>query len=474
MSKINSEFDTRRSTWYKFVADCRGTRWSTSLALKKIQWMAIANRITPDSDILHVGCGTGELLSKLKAKKAVGIEPSNDLALEVIKKHPEIKIINCSIENFKINDKFDFIILDDVILDCFDIDELFINIRQACHSDTRIVITNYSQLWRPLLNLLRFFRLARPRFGDTWFSPDDLRSALTRCDLELISESQEIILPVTIPFISAFINRFAAKLPFIKAFCLNNIFIARTKGQKTIDLPSVSVVVPARNEAGNISRLMNEIPKMGSWTEVIFVEGNSTDNTFTVIEEEIKAKGDPLFQLIKQPGKGKGDAVRAGFAKASGDILIIYDADLTVPAESLPKFYSIVAQGHADFANGSRLVYGMDKKAMQFLNLLANHFFAHAFTFVIGQPIRDTLCGTKVLWKKLYKKIEKNRSYFGEFDPFGDFDLLFGAAKLHAKILDIPVRYRARVYGKTNISRFKHGILLLKMLIIGAFKLKFC
>jgi glycosyltransferase involved in cell wall biosynthesis len=218
---------------------------------------------------------------------------------------------------------------------------------------------------------------------------------------------------------------------------------------------------------------MSEIPEMGSFTEVLFVEGNSTDDTWDVLEQAIKDCDNPLYRLIKQPGKGKGDAVRAGFSEARGDILMILDADLTVPAYMLPRFYDAVASGRAEFANGTRLVYQMDDRAMRFLNLLGNHFFAKAFTYVMGQPIRDTLCGTKVLTRRSYEKIAQNRSYFGDFDPFGDFDLLFGASRLNLKILDIPIRYRERVYGDTNISRFRHGLLLFRMLFVGARKIKF-
>jgi glycosyltransferase involved in cell wall biosynthesis len=235
----------------------------------------------------------------------------------------------------------------------------------------------------------------------------------------------------------------------------------------------VTVLVPARNEAGNIERILAEVPEMGAFTELIFVEGNSTDNTWAVLEKAVAERKCPNVRLLKQPGKGKGDAVRHGFAAARGDILMILDADLTVPAEMLPRFYNAVASGHAEFANGTRLVYRMDEKAMQFLNLLANHFFAHAFTFVLSQPVRDTLCGTKALSRRSYEKIVAQREYFGDFDPFGDFDLLFGAARLGLRIRDIPIRYRERVYGETNISRFRHGIMLFRMLWIAALKLKF-
>lgn len=455
------------------VAYCRGSRWSTSSAYRTVQKRILAQLIPAGASILHVGCGAGDLLGMLDATKSTGVEPSAKLAAEARQQYPNLKIIESPLESFEAQGHYDYILVDDVLLDCFDVDELLASVKKSAHTDTRIIITNYSQLWRPFLKFLRFLRLAKPRFGNTWFSPEDLRSALSRCGFQIISSSPEVLLPIEIPVLSRLANRFLARLPVFQTFCLHHIFIARIERQSSTEQPSVSVVVPARNESGNISRLMNEIPKMGCWTEIIFVEGNSTDDTYAVLEKAVREQNDPNVKLIQQSGKGKGDAVRAGFAEAKGDILMILDADLTVPAETLPKFYQAIASGHADFANGTRLVYGMDDRAMQFLNLLANHFFAHAFTFVLGQPIRDTLCGTKVLRRELYEKIAANRSYFGDFDPFGDFDLLFGAARLHAKISDIPVRYRERVYGTTNISRFRHGFLLFRMLGIAARRLKF-
>ena len=473
MENTASDFEQRRRNWYTSVAGCRASRWSASSSYKTVRHKMLVQKIPSGVTILHVGCGAGDLLATLDAKKATGIESSKVLAAAARTRHKELEIIESPLEAFQIEGHFDYILVDDLLLDCFDVDDLLLCIKKAAHAETRIIITNYSQLWRPFLRLLRFLKLGKPRFGNTWFSPDDLHSALNRCGFEIISANPEVLLPVQIPVLSALVNRFLARMPFFRAFCLHHIVIARVSGKSLIQQPSVSVVVPARNESGNIPRLIKEIPAMGNWTEVIFVEGNSADDTYEVLEKVVRERNDPRVRLIKQPGKGKGDAVRAGFAEAKGDILMILDADLTVPAENLPRFYNVVASGHADFANGTRLVYGMDDRAMQFLNLLANHFFAHAFSFVLGQPIRDTLCGTKVLRRELYDKIVENRSYFGNFDPFGDFDLLFGAARLHAKIANVPVRYRERVYGATNISRFRHGLLLIRMLAIAANKLKF-
>ena len=231
--------------------------------------------------------------------------------------------------------------------------------------------------------------------------------------------------------------------------------------------------MPARNEAGNIERIFSEVPEMGEWTELVFVEGHSTDNTYARIEEMIRKYPEKRCRLFRQTGKGKGDAVRLGFSEAKGDILMILDADLTVPPQSLPRFANALASGTAEFVNGVRMVYPMADDAMRFFNLLGNKFFALAFSWLLGQPIKDTLCGTKVLWKSDYARISQNRHFFGDFDPFGDFDLIFGAAKLNLKIVDMPVRYGERTYGTTNIQRWRHGLLLLRMVLFACRKIKY-
>jgi glycosyltransferase involved in cell wall biosynthesis len=245
-------------------------------------------------------------------------------------------------------------------------------------------------------------------------------------------------------------------------FALTNFISARPDSSHKIaaEEPLVSVIIPARNEAGNIPQIFARTPEMGAGTELVLVEGHSRDNTFGAIEEAIANHPERRCQLFRQPGVGKGDAVRLGFSQANGDILMILDADLTVPPEDLPRFFATLVSGKAEFVNGVRLVYPMEEKAMRFINLLGNKFFSLVFSYLLGQPIKDTLCGTKALWKSEYRQIEANRVYFGDFDPFGDFDLLFGAAKLNLKILDLPIRYRERTYGETNIKRWSHGWLL--------------
>jgi len=468
-----SDYHARKSDWIASVAASRDLRVDSSFLYKRTLWQLLGTIVPRGSSVLQIGCGTGDVLASLAPREGVGIEPSPALAAEARTRHPDLKIVEDSIESFSTDRRFDYIVLSDVLIDCYDVDEMLKCVHASADEGTRIIVTQYSQLWRPVLKALRLLGLARPRFGSTWFSPADLRSALHRCGFEVVSESPEILLPIPIPLLTMIANRFLARLPILRIFCLHHAIVGRKIPRQSHERPSVTVLVPARNESGNVPRLMSEIPQMGSFTEVLFVEGNSTDDTWEVLQKAVAERADPMVRLIKQPGRGKGDAVRAGFAEARGDILMILDADLTVPAEMLPRFYDAVASGSAEFANGTRLVYRMDDRAMQFLNLLANHFFAHAFTYVIGQPVRDTLCGTKVLRRTTYERIAANRSYFGDFDPFGDFDLLFGAARLYAKIADVPIRYRERVYGETNIQRFRHGLLLFRMLGIGALKLKF-
>ena len=268
-------------------------------------------------------------------------------------------------------------------------------------------------------------------------------------------------------------NRVLAKIAPFRWFDMTNFLVARPAAVKSMRLPLVSVIVAARNESGHVDELMARIPEMGAGTEIVFVEGNSTDDTFAAIQRAIAANPHRNCKLLKQSGKGKGDAVRAGFAAAGGDLLMILDADITVPPEDLPRFYEVLLSGRGEFANGVRLVYPMQDQAMRFANLVGNKFFAWAFSWLLGQPIRDTLCGTKVMWRADYERIAANRKYFGEFDPFGDFDLLFGAAKLNLKILEVPIRYRARRYGETNISRWRHGVVLLRMVLFAARRIKF-
>ena len=425
--------------------------------------------------VLELGCGGGDLLASLEPEYGVGIDFSPSAIQQARKAHPQLQFKVMDIEALVLDKKeFDFIIISDLINDLRDVQAVLIKLQQNCHADTRIIINYYSQLWKWPLGLARRFHLAKPLLLQNWFTLADIRNLFALTDYELLKDWSEFLVPLPLPGANI-INRFVAKIYPFHLFALSNFVIGRPTFFRQAKQPSCSLVIAARNEEGNIEELMDRIPieGMGSDLEIIFVEGNSKDDTYGCIERTIKEHPEHNCCLLKQPGKGKGDAVCTGFSAATGDILMILDADMTVPPEDLPRFYEAIASGKGEFINGVRLVYPMEDKAMRFLNLVGNKLFAEAFSWLLGQPIRDTLCGTKVLWRKDYERIVVNRAYFGDFDPFGDFDLLFGAAKLNLKILELPVRYGARRYGETNISRWHHGWLLLRMVNFASRRIKF-
>jgi hypothetical protein len=367
----------------------------------------------------------------------------------------------------------DYIVLGGLIHYERDIQGLLAEVHRLCRPDTRVILTYYSSLWRPLANLASRAGGRRRLPESNWLAHEDVRNLLQLENFEPIRLDSKVLLPIYIPLVSTFINRFIAPLPFFRQFALVNIMVARPLFDER-GTPSVSVVVPARNEAGNIDAIVDRIPRMGPDDEIIFVEGQSTDDTWAAIQRVHAARGAGRHIVIcQQEGKGKGDAVRKGFSLARNEILMILDADMTVPPEDLPKLYRAIVSGKGEFINGSRLVYPMEKEAMRFLNLLGNKFFATAFSFVLGQRFKDTLCGTKVLTRTNYLKLAANRSYFGDFDPFGDFDLIFGASRMGLKIVEVPIAYAQRTYGVTNISRWRHGTLLLAMLVFAARRMKF-
>jgi len=347
-------------------------------------------------------------------------------------------------------------------------------LRGTCTNATRLVVVYYSQVWRPLLQLATKLGLRSRTPESNWLAPEDVRNLLFLSGYETVLDECRILCPVYIPLVSRLLNRWISPLPFFRLFCVVHIHIARVIPAQPAVAPSVSVIVPARNEAGNIGNVASRLPAMGPDDELIFIEGHSTDATWDAIQDvAARHGGGRRILAARQDGRGKGDAVRKGFGMASRDILMILDADLTVPPEILPQFYRAIAEGRGEFINGSRLVYPMEERAMRFFNMLGNKFFALAFSFVLGQRFKDTLCGTKVIARSDYLKLARHRSFFGEFDPFGDFDLIFGAARLGLRIVDVPVRYQERTYGSTNIQRWRHGFILLRMVLFAARKFRF-
>jgi ubiquinone/menaquinone biosynthesis C-methylase UbiE len=431
--------------------------------------------VAPGQRVLEIGCGMGDLLSALKPAMGLGVEFSGEMIKRAKQRHPELSFLQVDAHDLKLNEQFDVIILSDLVNDLWDVQTVFEGIVSLSGPHTRVIINSYSRLWELPLLLVKRLGMAKPTLYQNWLTVEDISNLLSLANFEVIRHRVEILFPLKIPLLTQLSNRYLAKLWPFRHLTLTHVIVARLRsqhGQMTKN-PLVSVIIPARNEAGNISEIFRRIPKMGRGTELVFVEGHSQDDTYGVIERAIEAHQGRQCKLLRQTGVGKGDAVRLGFAHASGEILMILDADLTVSPEDLPRFYEALCSGKGEFVNGVRLIYPMEKEAMRFFNLVGNKFFSLAFSWLLEQKIKDTLCGTKGLWKNHYNMIVANRAYFGDFDPFGDFDLLFGAAKLNLKIVEMPIRYHERSYGTTNISRWKHGGLLLKMVVFASRRIKF-
>ncbi len=431
--------------------------------------------VAPGSRVIEIGCGAGDLLAALQPSVGVGIDLSPEMVRCARDKYPHLRFEALAAEkaDFK-GEQFDYIILSDLLPFTFDILALFERLRPLCHARTRLIINMHSRLWQPILSVAEWLGMKYRQPTLNWVTVEDVSNLLQLAGFEVVQTDSRILLPKRIPLLNRFCNSVLAPFKPFKWFCVSNWIVARLPMCPTPmpEKPSVSVIVPCRNEAGNIPQIVERLPKLGGRMELIFVEGNSKDETYEACVKVKEAHPELDITVLKQPGRGKKDAVWCGFEKAKHDVLMILDADISVAPEDLPKFYNVIAGGGAEFVNGSRLVYPMEDKAMRFLNLLGNKFFSMAFSYLIGQHVKDTLCGTKVLLRSDYERLARGRAYFGDFDPFGDFDLLFGASKLGLKIVDQPVRYRERTYGETQISRFRHGWMLLKMCGRGLLRLK--
>jgi ubiquinone/menaquinone biosynthesis C-methylase UbiE len=447
--------------------------------------------IPANAKVLDIGCGTGDLLAATKPEIGVGIDLSEKVVAIAQQKYPDLQFYSLDVEKITPEQigiqHFDYIILSGVMGYLSDIQTVLEKLQVFCSPHTRIILSFHNYLWEPLLWFAEKIGQRRPQPLQNWLAVPDILNFLEITGYIPVKQSKRFLFPKNIPILSKLINQFICHLPIIEQLCLTHYVIARKQFCEPSDhpsspnilqdsLPSVSIVVPTRNESGNIKSIFARIPALGKHTEIIFVEGNSTDNTWYTIQSEL-AEQQPnsqfSYKTLQQSGKGKGDAVRLGFAHATGDVLMILDADLTVAPEALPQFLEVIASGHGEFINGSRLVYPRSDVAMPWLNTLANKFFASLFSFLLNQRLKDTLCGTKVLWRSDYERIVEQRHYFGDFDPFGDFDLLFGAAKLNLHIVEVPIRYQPRIYGTSNIAHVREGIVLLKMCLYAARKIRF-
>ncbi len=463
MTTITQHYDNLASQRDSFI---RKNSYYYSFLYKEYRYL-----IPKGKKVLEVGCGTGELLNAVEPALGVGIDLSSQMIQIARKKFPHLQFHSGTIDDGPA-EKFDYIICSGLFGELDDIQVFLQRLRRLATSDTRLIIEYYSVLWQYLLKLGEKLKAKIPQRIQNWLTQSDIENFLRLAEYEPIKLERIMLFPFYIPLISTLINRFVAQLPVFNALTLNHFMIARPCFP--VDwYPTVTILIPCRNERGNIENAIKRIPEFAPHQEIQFVDNNSTDGTVTEIERVMKAYPEKDIKLILEPQGGKGYAVRKGFSLAKEEILIILDADLTTTPEDLPKFYEAIRTNQGEFINGSRLVYPMEKEAMRFLNLCANKFFSWFFTWLLGQRFKDTLCGTKVLSKKHYDELAANRHYFGDFDPFGDFDLIFGAVKLNLKVIELPIRYRDRTYGQSKIKRLKHGWLLIRMCAFAMKKIKF-
>ncbi|MBN2192585.1 MAG: glycosyltransferase [Polyangiaceae bacterium] len=462
------------AAWQRYFerADSQRSRFRFASAARSADLTMALRRLVPaDASVLEVGCGKGAQLRALPNAVRHGIDGVAATVALAQSQAPGCEVVLGDALTFDRSERYDAIVCDKLCHTVPDVQRLLDNLARHLAPGGRIFLTCFNGLLEPAFTAAELSGLKRRTPPMNWLSESDFENLFRLTGLEVVRFEDRMLLPAAA---ASMANRYLAPLPGLSLLSLYRIYVLRRTDEALLEDVSVTVVVPARNEAGNITEILRRVPKMGSRTELVFVEGGSTDETWPTIQREAAGYSGPLEVVCcQQPGRGKGDAVREGFARATGDLLMILDADLTVVPEDLPKFYAAALGGVGDYIQGTRLVYPMEGGAMRFLNRLGNVAFSRLFTFLLNQQIKDTLCGTKVIWREDYLRLAARRHEFGDFDPFGDFDLIFGAVNQNLRLVEIPVRYRSRTYGTTNISRFRHGLLLLKMSAVAARKLKF-
>jgi SAM-dependent methyltransferase len=429
--------------------------------------------VEPGKRVLNIRCQTGFLLDALQPSYGVGVEISPEMVAVAQAAHPQFTYYKAFPEDFVSKEKFDYILLCDVG-DIADVQKTLLRLQTACQRHTRLLIYTYNDLWEPLIALAQRLRLKIPQTEQNWLSEQDLIGLLTLSGFEWLKTYRSALFPKYVPLLSAFMNRVVAKLPFVGRLCMIEVLVARAI-PKPVDASdvTVSVIVPCKDERGNIESAVRRMPELGRSTEIIFCDDKSADGTADEVRRVQRLYPERNIRLVDGPGICKSKNVWTGFDAATGDILVILDADLTVMPEELPYFVDAITRGGAELVNGSRLVYPVPKAAMKTANVFGNKFFGAVFSYLLGQRIKDTLCGTKVLWRTDWERIRPTIGTWGVMDRWGDYELLFGAAKLNLRILDQPVHYQERIFGATKMTQVvKHGLIMLRMCAHGFQKLK--
>lgn len=435
----------------------------------------LGNFIEPDGDLLQVGCGTGYVLSLLEARSRTGVDFCPEMIEAARRLRPGIEFREADAEDLPdFGRTFDYILMENVVGDLVDVQETFENLLKCSRENTRVVIVYYNYLWEPLVKLAEKLKLKVREPIQNWLSAADIENLLSLAGFETVKKDNFFLFPKYLPGFSFLLNRILGRLPLLNRLCLLNLLVACPRGDSRPEKDySCSVIVPCKDEAGNIEDIITRVPEMGKGTEIVFVDDRSTDGTGEEVRTMMGKYPGKQAVLVEGPGEGKFEAVKAGFDRASGDILMILDADATVMPEELPRFFRALVRGQGDFINGCRLVYNMEKQAMRLLNILGNKLFSLVFSYLLSRRVKDTLCGTKAFFRRDYLRMRRYFGHFGNSDRWGDFNLLFAACRLNLRITELPVHYTERVEGETKMKRrFSHGWLMLRMCGQGLRRLK--
>lgn len=431
--------------------------------------------VEPGRRVLQVHCDIGHLLAATRPARGLGLHTSEGHLALARESHPDLEFRVGDPHHLDIRESFDYVLLANAIGDIVDVEACLQQLHQVTDRNTRVVIIFTNYLWQPIFKLWERLGLKSRQPALNWFTLPDVENLLRLTGYEVVKEYHSLLVPLNIPLLSWFLNTVVARIPPFHTLCYVKGLVARRLiAEPDPEQFSVSVIIPCKNEAGNVQDAVERIPAMGRHTEIIFCDDKSTDGTADKVREMQQKYPDKDIKLVKGPGICKSMNVWTGFDAAQGDILMILDADLTTIPEELPYFYRAIAEGKGEFINGSRMVYPMDERAMKPLNVLGNKMFSLAFSYLLGQRIKDTLCGTKVLWKRDYERMKPLRDTWGVTDRWGDYELIFGAAKLNLKIVDLPVHYLERVYGETKMTkRFKNAAVMARMCLAALRKLRF-
>lgn len=435
--------------------------------------------VEPDKRILSVRCGTGALIAALRPTVAKGIEICQEMIGVAARCHPDVAYrvafpdTDQFMECFEAGESFDYILFNDID-DTVDVQRALQNFKPLCLRHTRLLITAYNHLWEPLVTFAEWLGMKVPRVEQNWLSGADIRNLLTLCGYEVLGSRRIVLCPKYIPLLSGFLNGFCARLPGLNRLCMTEVHVARLPFLPADrDKLTVSVVIPCKNERENVHDAVRRIPRLGRRTEIIFCDDKSTDGTAEEVRRMQEMHPELDIRLEHGPGVCKAKNVWTGFHAATGDIVMILDADLTTMPEELPYFVDAIASGEAEFINGSRLVYPLPRGAMKGVNMLGNKFFSLAFSYLLNQRVKDTLCGTKVLWLSDWERMKPLLGSWGIEDRWGDYELLFSASKLNLRIVDLPVHYQERIYGSSKMTKvFHNGLIMLQMCWYGFLRLK--